>query len=110
MVTHGLAARRHSCVHRITVEKKEHGMRKILVIVAAALAGLAVVPQAQAHDDRVGVFIVGAVTGAVVGHVLASHDDDRYYERRPRVVEHHYYEAPRRRSREIHNHYYKQPR
>ncbi|HEY9380371.1 MAG TPA: hypothetical protein VIQ01_03905, partial [Burkholderiales bacterium] len=85
-------------------------MRKILVIVAAALAGLAIVPQAQAHDDRVGVFVAGAVTGAIVGHVLTvDGHHHRHYDRGPRVVEHHYYES-RRRPREVYHVYHERPR
>lgn len=85
-------------------------MRKFLIVAASSLALFAVVPQAQAHGDRVGVFVAGAVTGAVVGHVLsAHHDHDHYYERRPRVVEHHYYEAPRR-PREVHYYHHDRPR
>ena len=38
-------------------------MRKFLIVVASSLALFAVVPQAQAHGDRVGVFVAGAVTG-----------------------------------------------
>jgi len=53
-------------------------MRKTLVIIAA-LAGLALAPQAQAHDDRVGIFVVGAITGAVIGHVLGDHDHHHHH-------------------------------
>lgn len=85
-------------------------MRKILIIVAAAVAGLTIVPQAQAHDDRVGVFVVGAITGAVIGQVLSSHGDSHHhYDRGPRVVEHHYYES-RRPARVIHHRHYERPR
>ena len=86
-------------------------MRKVLIIVAAALAGLAIVSPAQAHDDRVGVFVAGAVTGAIVGHVLTvdGHHHHRHYDRGPRVVEHHYYES-RRRPREVHHVYHERPR
>jgi hypothetical protein len=85
-------------------------MRKILVILAAALTGLAIVPQAQAHDDRVGVFVAGAVTGAIVGHVLTvDGHHHRHYDRGPRVVEYHYYE-PRRRPREVYHVYHERPR
>lgn len=85
-------------------------MRKFLIAAASSLALFAVVPQAQAHGDRVGVFVAGAVTGAVVSQVLSAHGHDHYYvERRPRVIEHHYYEAPRR-SREVHHYYHERSR
>ncbi|MBX6393285.1 MAG: hypothetical protein IRY96_07400 [Burkholderiales bacterium] len=79
-------------------------MRKTLVIIAA-LAGLALAPQAQAHDDRVGIFVVGAITGAVIGHVLGDHDHHHHHHHvyRPRVVEHHHHYVPRRPVREVHH-------
>lgn len=86
-------------------------MRKFLVIGATIAAFAAAPTAAQAHDDRVGVFVVGAVTGAIVHHVLSDHGHRThvYHHRAPRVVEHHhhYHKAPPRRVREVHHYHHK---
>ncbi|HLU76838.1 MAG TPA: hypothetical protein VKZ48_02915 [Burkholderiales bacterium] len=82
-------------------------MRKFLVI-AGTLAAVALAPQAaHAHNDRVGVFVAGAVTGAIVTHVLTDRGHHHvYHHRSPRVVEHHYHHyPPRHRVREVHHHH-----
>lgn len=85
-------------------------MRKFLVI-AGTLAAVAVAPQAaHAHNDRVGVFVVGAVTGAIVSHVLTDRGHHHvYHHRSPRVVQHHHHydKAPRYRAREVHHYHHK---
>lgn len=73
-------------------------MRKFFVVAVSSLALLALVPQAQAHDQRTGAFVAGAVTGAAVTRVLATHHDGRY-QHGPRVVEYrHYRVSPRLRE------------
>jgi len=80
-------------------------MRKFIGGLAIAAASVLTAPQAFAgghhhHNNGVPIFVAGAVTGAVITHVLSGPPEPVYEERR--VVEHRYYEEEPRRPRVVH--------